>query len=444
MRRSSTASLEPSRKDRRLSASRHERSSSVTSLGPPSPATPRSRVARPRAPTLAGEALEHAHDPSPAKREAIIVEDEEASGPSPRLARCFVAFKLVPTAPGENQGGVPFPQPKRSNSDHMPPAKLRSGIGTDLSRASSSRSLSTPSTPDGKSRTSPPSRSPVASPPATPARNRTTSLTTPTSKSSPYLVKRTLSNAAEERKHQLTRVPSRLGEGSSRMARPSVPSPRNSTRSLHSSRPSLQVATRSADNLAAAKRKDDQLEVPFYVSAIHNPSTHPRFLSLAPETDFASWLTTESAASTVLQVEVWIEDDAIAPAKWQKVEGLGGLVDLCDLRPVSPQAPLLPNTLQFTLDIDDKHVFYLPPRDPGSHGTSAMKRHTARGVLERSKRETRMKKGSTLSALHQSACSSRGYRSQVDVQTCQHPSRHHRYPAWYTSSTEEDRCAPRF
>lgn len=132
--------------------------------------------------------------------------------------------------------------------------------------------------------------------------------------------------------------------------------------------------------------------VPFFFSPIHAPSTNPRFPNLDPEGDFAPWLTTTERAGTAVDVAVWVEERG----RWRKLRGVGGLVDLTHLMPITPETPLPPNTLEFGLSTHPKMRFCLP-----LPGTEPPKRDPLRGIVERSLRETRMKKGANAGALHQ-------------------------------------------
>lgn len=132
--------------------------------------------------------------------------------------------------------------------------------------------------------------------------------------------------------------------------------------------------------------------VPFFLSPIHNPSTNPRFRNLELGGDFAPWLTTGEKAGTKVDVGVWVEERG----RWRRLRGVGGLVDLCRLAPVPSDAPLPPNTVEFTLSTHPGMCFCIPPA-----GATPPKRDPIKGAVERSLRETRMKKGANAGALHQ-------------------------------------------
>lgn len=139
--------------------------------------------------------------------------------------------------------------------------------------------------------------------------------------------------------------------------------------------------------------KVDDLVVPYYISSIHQPSTNPRFLFFE-EGEFAPWLTVEEAASDKTILEVWYETES----GWSKAEGVGGELVLSDLRRVERNVQLPDNAVLVNLSTDPRSTFYLPvgdaAREEGRHAMTT-------GVMERSKRETRMKKGAGLGGLHQ-------------------------------------------
>jgi hypothetical protein len=114
-----------------------------------------------------------------------------------------------------------------------------------------------------------------------------------------------------------------------------------------------------------------------------------------------------------LEVEVWYESP---DGEWAVVPDLGGQVDLRDLKEVEKGMCIPDNTLEFTLASAPKAVFYLPSREDLDNGvedeekeSGGAKQVTAarvgaqdlKGVMERSLRETRMKRGAGVGALHQ-------------------------------------------
>jgi len=149
--------------------------------------------------------------------------------------------------------------------------------------------------------------------------------------------------------------------------------------------------------------------VPFYISPIHMPSTYPRFLNLSPD-DLAPWMTVEEAASTRIVLEVWYDDPE--EGGWRALSGVGGEVDMALLRRVEGAEGRQPNGVQLMFAWDTKGVYYLPTSTPGedvplSNGDAnpttfgKKQKETVMGVVERSMRETRMKKGVGVGALHQ-------------------------------------------
>jgi hypothetical protein len=149
------------------------------------------------------------------------------------------------------------------------------------------------------------------------------------------------------------------------------------------------------------------LVAPFFISSIHHPSINPRFSSLT-EDDFAPWLVTEEKASHTFDLELWYESK---PGEWTRFDGLSKTVDLGQLRRVDHTATSLgDNTVLFQLGSDSKALYYLPDdtlkveSDPPSsplNGSTPHTRSAVNGVVERSMRETRMKKGTGVGALHQ-------------------------------------------
>lgn len=98
-------------------------------------------------------------------------------------------------------------------------------------------------------------------------------------------------------------------------------------------------------------------------------------------------------------MEVWYEDDPGSHA-WKQLEITRGPIDLSTLRRVNKGTAFEDNTLQFTLSSDPDGLYYLPPEDGGASFTEE-RRETVKGIVERSMRETRMKKGVGVGALHQ-------------------------------------------
>jgi len=153
-------------------------------------------------------------------------------------------------------------------------------------------------------------------------------------------------------------------------------------------------------------RRDEQTEkgtsesIPFFISPIHHPSTNPRFLQLE-EGDFAPWLTTEESASSQAILEVWYEDSVGEGEKetWRKADTIGGPIKLTDLRKLEGGVKLGDNAILITLGMDPDSTYYLETNI--SHSTGIVDGSKARDAVERSRRETRMKKGIGLGGLHQ-------------------------------------------
>lgn len=132
--------------------------------------------------------------------------------------------------------------------------------------------------------------------------------------------------------------------------------------------------------------------MPFYISPIHQPSIQPQFASLE-DGDLAVWLSVEEAAGHEAVLELWYEDGS----KWAKADDLDTRLDLTKLRRLEKETKLDDNSVLVTLSTDPRSTFYFP-KSPSSGSISV---GGTAGVVERSKRETRMKKGTGLGALHQ-------------------------------------------
>lgn len=132
--------------------------------------------------------------------------------------------------------------------------------------------------------------------------------------------------------------------------------------------------------------------MPFFLSPVHEPSTHPRWASIE-HGDLAPWITGGECAGTKVDLGVWYEERG----KWRRLPGIGGVIDLSDLVPVSPNTELPPNSVEFTFTTWPLTAFYLAPIGEAP----ATMREDEKGVVERSLRETRMKKGANVGGLHQ-------------------------------------------
>ena len=417
-----------SRKERRISTStipeslqtHRQRSASTTSstLAPPSPIHIRTRTTRPHAPTLAGEAIECGGASS--SRRVMIEEDVVEEVHTRRLARCFVVLKLP-----DNTDQASVPVPKTTNGEDTTLVTRRSIRASSDLRPTLSRisSTSTPSPPSTPVRSRPPL--PNSTPPghitqrtdSTP-RHRTTSLTSSspsrlsvTTRPGPAHTNResTTSSTRVQSGKSLSLVSSGLGNrGTAYGSRPSHTS-RSSNSHTSPTQPFKPSNRPSPSSPRLSRHTYPSLSIPFYISPIHHWSTHPRFLSLSHETDFAPWLTTEQSASETIHVEIWYEDGL---DQWHIVDAISGPVQLSQLRRLERDQSLSENTLQFTLSSDPKSVYYLPKKgfrvvQNGDAPIGKEKRdgkqtrEAVRGMVERSMRETRMKKGVGVGGLHQ-------------------------------------------
>lgn len=424
-----------------------QRSGSTSTFVPSSPPATlaRPRTTRPRAPTLAGEALEHAHDAAEAVTQSIDVDrsqegvegvgvEEGEESPRRILARCFVVLRLAPALNGalERGQGEEGPDVGTTAGNGMPPPKrAASGDSTapGLSRTTSAASVKKDSKHPGL-QTSASTRSLKGS-----GRERTTSMQSSTSLASSIGDNSTeLSDGASHeriltsatstaissnghrlgsRQPRLVRAPSDAAHGRRpTLSRPGSMYTRRGTTSVPSSPvvetsfAQLQVHATAASSSATHTASIGSR--PFYISPIHRPSTHPRFLDLVPRDDFALWLSPVDSAASTLVVEVWYEDP---DGRWSMSPDLGGRVDLEDLRKVDKGDRLADNVLEFTLVDDPRAVYYLPSveaeeasdveQSRGAEEAVHDKRLEIRGVMERSMRETRMKRGAGVGALHQ-------------------------------------------
>ena len=357
-----------------------ERSTSTSSsIGP----------GRTRAPTLAGQALEHAHEAV----KAIQEQDVQSEVKEKKLARTFLALRLPSrqtkngTSTSTGHGTVPAPSRKGKE-------RAVNGNGNRNGHGDARPSLSTSS-----------SRSSVDS-------------FKSSGRSTPTMIRD--GSRSESDEAQL--------KGS----RPAINLER--TDSLFSSRSMKRVGSNSNGNgpvittsFVGSLHRNDSFtskgraqgspeSIPFYISPIHHPSTNPRFLHLE-EGDFAPWLTTEESASSQAILEVWYEDEDAdstkegqeKQSKWRKADNLGGEIDLTRLRRLENGTKLGDNAILLTLGTDPDKTYYLDPNpDHGSANTNGVSR--TNDAVERSRRETRMKKGVGLGGLHQYVESSSLFR----------------------------------
>ncbi|WVQ71418.1 hypothetical protein IAR50_000955 [Cryptococcus sp. DSM 104548] len=372
-------------------------SSSTVTLEPSSPVvgsmrTP--RMARHRAPTLAGEALELGQagaakgSLAPERLHGSLSEQlEMAQVEKRRLARCFVVMKL--------------PSPTGAKED-----KVLNGNPSSSKRAKEEKLFRT------KSNTQPRSASKPVSP--------TTRSPTPKTPTSPNSITRTVSLPGSDGTMRV-RTSSITSQGPLRSPSSPFGSPRRSDIILNSNhksslrtptqpRPLFPRASSSSASLPPPSvHTQDQLQIPFYISPIHPPSVFPRFTSLDPESDFAPWLGYGELASGVVEVEVWVQDGLNslqlregaekgedAGEGWKRLQGVGGLVDLGRLRRKKDGALGPPNGIEFTLSFDPKSIYYLP-----LPGTLSEDEDEENQVHRKSVRETRKKQGTGAGGLHQ-------------------------------------------
>ncbi|OCF40155.1 hypothetical protein I317_06044 [Kwoniella heveanensis CBS 569] len=470
-----------------LTTHTRERSSSSSTARPyyepPSPTVslhhtlPRTRVTRPRAPTLAGEALESGSALGRSETRDHAYEHEthpDGSGQgndaqARRPMKCFITLKVPKTKGAALEEDEGVSERRRTKSDERDLRRTRgNGNGNSsgsqsvavkrpslFTRTSSSTSsiyaASLPTTPTKPnlirpsiSTSSSSSSLPGTSDDGLEPRRRTVSLNTSSrnipnspSRSSSIPFPSSVSNGS------LSRTPSRLsGEDPSATPQSLKSPPSFRGLSIKKSRPSLSVSHQLANGhlsptqstnirrcsepeskdahqpqqegkeldvdkpkpTVKGKKRERAPTFPFYISSIHRPSTYPRFQGLE-EGDFASWLTETESALDEVELEIWVEipqgQDRSA-AKWIKLDysgrshsvanGKGSIVKLSRLRrgPAKGQ-----NGVEFTFLHDSKEVYHIAQH--GEEGEEGVRRN----IVERSMRETRMKRGAGFGGLHQ-------------------------------------------
>lgn len=138
--------------------------------------------------------------------------------------------------------------------------------------------------------------------------------------------------------------------------------------------------------------------VPFFISPIHSPSIFPRFSDLDPQSDFAPWLTYTDLASTLVEIQIWVEipdiggDKDVGTRKWKLLEGVGGIVQLDRLTRKTGQGS--PNNLELTFSFDPKGVYCIAPSESSQETTSAL-------VEDQKWKDSKLKKGVGVGSLHQ-------------------------------------------
>ncbi|OWZ52421.1 hypothetical protein C351_03682 [Cryptococcus neoformans c8] len=389
-------------RDRRLSGSssfrgRSDSLASAKTIQPPSPrvgSVPRARGTRHRAPTLAGEALglgkdlEGDHDLSPHLHGSLSEQMELTRKEKRRLARCFVVFRLPPTAPETKSSercptlkSAP-PGPKKANSDEV--------ILQSKQRESGTRPITISASALSKS-----------------------------SPSSPTIVTRTTSLPGSNSNSRI-RTPSLTSHIPSKMPSPPLASPRSSELASLSPRnsslrgQSTPIASRSSTSIYRSTKKGiigsdvaplppprpavTPMIVPFFISPIHSPSIFPRFSDLDPQSDFAPWLTYTDLASTLVEIQIWVEtpdiggDKDVGTRKWKLLEGVGGIVQLDRLTRKTGQGS--PNSLELTFSFDPKGVYCIAPSESSQETTSAL-------VEDQRWKDSKLKKGVGVGSLHQ-------------------------------------------
>lgn len=320
---------------------------------------------RTRAPTLAGEALEHAKEVS-----AQVDHEADRLFKPKRLARTFIVLRL-PLDSLSKSKPTPTPVSSRKGKERANENGHGHGHGVD--------------SPDG------------------------------------YHLRPSLSTSSSSRSAHRDTGRSTPTRSSSQNSLPTVYDTEPIGDSKSKSGPMKQSSSLSAAGIKPNGQSTHTAPIPFFISPVHPPSTHPQ--SLALETgDFAPWLTVEEAAGGKAVLEIWYEDLSLLEQDGQDDDGNGegkdeegGIrghwalasqidIDLSHLRRVDRDTSLPENTVLVTLSTDPRSIFYLPvsgithsAEEKGQKGRG----RAVSGVMERSKRETRMRKGVGLGGLHQ-------------------------------------------
>jgi hypothetical protein len=310
---------------------------------------------RARAPTLAGQALEH-HD---TEAEEVKVQEDMGDMKEKRLARTFLVLRLPESHSGEGSGVLPS---RKGKEKAISVGVNGNGTMRPSLSTSSSRSSVRTITSSGRS---------------TPTRDQTINDSQHISKSN-----------GDGRFQECSSARQRTDSVSSSVSMRRIPTGPNGT----------------ANHKLDAKEDPPpptRNSIPFYISPTHHPSTNPRFLQLE-EGDFAPWLTVEESASNQAVLEVWYEDiDQNKGVKWRKLNtGVVRDINLGHLRRLDSGTKLGDNSVLVTLAIDPRSTYYLDPSHSGIRAVGD-ERSGARDAVERSRRETRMKKGVGLGGIHQ-------------------------------------------
>ncbi|WWC61358.1 uncharacterized protein I303_103939 [Kwoniella dejecticola CBS 10117] len=456
---SSTVSYPFPRRSFELDLDKRERSSSTSTarpLDPPSPSTsthhpinsPRNRVTRPRAPTLAGEALEHRHNftSSPGIDKSGSTQHEQADTGARflgerRPVRCFIALKFPQKShrPSSHSKGEDEDndEPRRRTKSDERDLRLNghSDFMRKVSRRTSSNSLNRNGNPNTTSLPNTPvkpslrhtissSSSHSSLLQTTPPRSRTVSLTTPAKTNGKindapqgYSLGRSSSRLSDDSSvHSIVRspppafrAPNLLGKSKASLSvshhfahAENSPTQSTFTAADQNSDPASGDPDHSSEEKEKERLKmerklksqaERQVEIPFYISPIHPPSTNPRFQGLEAN-DLANWLTSTQLADSRFNLEIWVE---LPSGQWKTITEIGGSIDLAQLR--RGPSPAQINGIEFTLSQNPKEVYHVPtqgeletppPIDP----------QRGIGIMERSLRETRMEKGVTFGGLH--------------------------------------------
>lgn len=188
--------------------------------------------------------------------------------------------------------------------------------------------------------------------------------------------------------------------------------------------------------IAAVERTKECPSVPFYLSPIHPPSTHPSFASLSCRDDFAEWLDDEAKANGTCRIDVWVDTEELAASRdaqrddksdgksddksdlsatWVKFEYCSRDVSFDQLVPVVRRTvgeDLHPNRLVLTFQVEGVEQDYCLPvagepdpwplknELPRTGASTPSRQLTAAEFLAKSRRETRMSKGPSLAQLH--------------------------------------------
>ncbi|WWC69673.1 uncharacterized protein I206_103616 [Kwoniella pini CBS 10737] len=423
---------------RSIEFDKRERSSSTSTARPIEPTSPtvsihhtqsRNRLTRPRAPTLAGEALEHDHVTSPLDRIESRDNEVQAIKQERKPLRCFVALKFPqkpypPTISAlEEEGDEELRRRTKSDERDL---RLNGHNMRKVSRKTSSNSIYTntnslPNTPIKPTlrHTISNSSSHSSLLQSTPPRSRTVSLTSPNKPNGNgiditqgYSLGRSTSRLSDTSSlHSIVRSPpasmrpNMLGKSKASLSishhfahAENIPSQTtiksDNTKDVQGSETNLNDAQENKESLdkqIVRSESKPETEIPFYISPIHTPSTNPRFQGLESN-DFANWLTPAQCAQNQFVMEVWIQ---LPSGEWKLMDGIGGLLDLKELR----RGPSTANSngIEFTLSLNPKETYHVPSTSELESGEESQR---GIGVMERSLRETRMKKGVTFGGLH--------------------------------------------